>query len=172
MLVLIVYAIKENILLLQEFKIALPCSVIEIELNKHMVYSGYILLSIIISGVCLWMSRFLSDDQLLEGVINVELANNSYLPTYLGYFFVALGIEDRSTLFWVYFIIFVFSFGSQILYFNPLFLIFGYKFYYISVENGMKLFIITKRNIKSDKELSFENLKRINNYTFIERKIK
>lgn len=172
MLVLIVYAIKENVLLFQNINLDLPCGTINFQLNKNVVYGGYILLSIIISGICLWLTKFLPNDKLLTGITNVESANNSYLPTYLGYFFVALGIEKCSALLWVYFLIFIFSFGTQILYFNPLFLLHNYKFYYISVENGMKFFVITKRNIKNVTTLSFDKLKRINNYTFIERNIK
>ena len=117
----------------------------------------------------MWFSRFLSDDIITGGITEAESANNSYLPSYLGYFFVALSINDCDTLIWVTGIVMVFTFFSQTLYFNPLFLIFGYKFYNVSTDNGVKFFVISKKNITTVNNLSFHKLKRINNYTFIDK---
>lgn len=137
--------------------------------SVHVSYFVYFTAAIIMSGVCLWFSRFLSDDIITGGITEAESANNSYLPSYLGYFFVALSINDCDTLIWVTGIVMVFTFFSQTLYFNPLFLIFGYKFYNVSTDNGVKFFIISKKNITTVNNLSFHKLKRINNYTFIDK---
>jgi hypothetical protein len=96
------------------------------------------------------------------------LANNNFLPTYLGYFFVSLGVEDTSTLIVVFLIIYIFTFLSQTLYFNPIFLLFGYHFYFIKTSGNVKIFLITKKQLKTPGDDEFENLRRINNYTFIE----
>ena len=64
--------------------------------------------------------------------------------------------------------LFVFTFLSQTLYFNPLFLIFRYHFYYLTTTNEIKIFVITRRILKAPKETEFEKLKRINDFTFID----
>ena len=170
MLLLVVYTIKTQ----SEFLCCMSCSQplenIWVEIVKmHLCFCVCIVTTILYSWGCLWLSRFLSEEIISGGITDVEPANNSYLPSYLGYFFVALSISDGHTLLWIFIMIFMFTFNSQTLYFNPIFLVFNYKFYYITVESGMKLFVITKRNIKTTKNLSFPSLKRINNYTFIER---
>lgn len=137
-------------------------------LPEYVSYFIYMLIPVIVSFICLWSSRFLSKDSIDGGTLDVEEANSSYLPSYLGYFFVALSINDKGTLFYVFILLFLFTYHSQTLYFNPMFLIFGFKFYYISLENGMKIFIITKREIATTVSLKFSNLRRINNFTFID----
>lgn len=135
-------------------------------------YFLYIVCTVVFSRICLLLARFLPDEILNGGIKEAELADGSYLPSYLGYFFVALSISDISTMMWIGGIIFVFISFSQTLYFNPMFLLFGYRFYYLTMDNGMKLFVLTKVPIKKVKELHFDRLKRINEYTFIDRRSK
>lgn len=119
----------------------------------------------------LFVSKYLGNSNVTKGsVIEVENANNAFLPSYLGYFFVALSVNHCETLIFVFAILFIFTFLSQTLYFNPLFLFFGYHFYNISTTNKSKLFIISRKAITKVDDLEFPSLKRINNFTFIDRK--
>lgn len=133
-------------------------------------YLSYWILAVGFAWICLGLSKFLPEEIIDGGIKEVELADGSYLPSYLGYFFVALSVDDFSTLIWVGTVIFIFSYFSQTLYFNPMFLLFGYKFYYLTMENGMKLFVLSRIPIKKVEGLRFEKLKRINDYTFIDRR--
>lgn len=154
MFFLMVYVVKEKMWIpfLKEFSIIL-----------------YIFVLLILSGICLLLSRFLSHDSIEGGIENIESANDIYLPTYLGYFFIALSIPEKDifTLFFVFVTLVLFQLYSQNSYYNPLFLIFMYKFYYLSID-GMKIFVISKKNIKNTKDLKFDNLRRINNFTYID----
>lgn len=132
-------------------------------------YAIYLLGIVVFTYICLEISRLLPDETISGGIKEVELADGSYLPSFLGYFFVALSVTDDKTLIAMAVIIFIFTYFSQTLYFNPLFLIFGYRFYYITMDNGMRLFVLSKKRIKSIEELRFDTLKRINDYTFIDR---
>lgn len=143
-----------------------------ISLGEYSYYYSWILFAIIpitLTALSFLIAITLPKDELqARSIIEIELANNNFLPTYLGYFFVSLGIEDISTLIIVFTIIYVFTFLSQTLYFNPIFLLFGYHFYFIKTSRNVKIFLITRKQLKSPGENSFEKLKRINNYTFIE----
>ena len=88
--------------------------------------------------------------------------------SYLGYFFVALSIPNLSTLWYVYAVIFVFTHLSKALSFNPLFLLFGYQFYFVTSEDGAKIFLITKQNMKNIQDVDLSKLRRINDFTFID----
>ncbi len=141
-------------------------------LNAYPTYYSwilFILIPIILTGLSFLIAVRLPKDSLqANSVKEIELANNNFLPTYLGYFFVSLGINDVPTLVVVFIIIYVFTFLSQTLYFNPIFLLFGYHFYFIKTSSNVKIFLISKNQLKRPGENSFEGLRRINNYTFIE----
>ncbi|UTX48860.1 hypothetical protein [Chryseobacterium sp. MA9] len=143
-----------------------------IVLEKYSMYFSwglFILIPILLTALSFMIARKLPKDNLQSGsVMEIELANNNFLPTYLGYFFVSLGVNDIPTLIVVFLIIYIFTYLSQTLYFNPIFLLFGYHFYFIKTSANIKIFLITKRQLKTPGNDHFNNLRRINNYTFIE----
>lgn len=148
------------------------------QLPHWISYLVYFLIPVILTLVSLIMSKYLSNDSfentITDGVTKssikeIEQANNAYLPSYLGYFFVALSVPYCSTMLFVFGILFLFTFLSQTLYFNPLFLIFGYHFYYLTTSRNIKIFVITRKQLKDPEELEFPKLKRINNFTFIDK---
>jgi hypothetical protein len=162
-LILVIFFIKEEYTLnsLHEKLYNLP---------NYVSYIIYFFVPIVLTYVSLYISKFLGNSNITKGSITeVENANNAFLPSYLGYFFVALSINNSDTLIFVFIILFVFTFLSQTLYFNPLFLIFGYHFYNISTNNKAKLFVITKNEINKVDDIEFTQLKRINNFTFIDK---
>ena len=133
-------------------------------------YVLYVLVPLLSTGLSILLSSKLGKDDFKQGeVASIEHANNSFLPSYLGYFFVALSIGNWETLVFVYAILFAFTFLSQALYFNPLFLIFGYEFYNITTRNGTAIFLISRHKYKKPDEVVISKAFRINNYTFIER---
>lgn len=109
-----------------------------------------------------------SDDFKENHIIEVECADNIFLPSYLGYFFVALSIDHWGTLTFIYSILFIFTFLSQALYFNPIFLAFKYGFYNIKTRNGAAIFLISKNSFKTPSEVEIPRAYRINNYTYID----
>ncbi len=135
-------------------------------------YSNFLLflIPIILTGLSIPLSFKLGCDNFSKGsVSSIEHANNSFLPSYLGYFFVALSINNLETLIFVYSVLFVFTFLSQALYFNPLFLIYGYKFYNIKTNKGTSIFLISRNDYRTPSDIEIKKANRINNYTFIER---
>lgn len=122
-----------------------------------------------LTWLSIWLSRGLGKDSFREGqVTSIEYANNSFLPSYLGYFFVALSIPNVETLAFVYAILFAFTFFSQALYFNPLFLLFGFKFYSITTAKGAVIFLISRKEYRAPSEIEIAEARRINGYTFLE----
>ena len=122
---------------------------------------------VISSLLSLCFANCLSKDS-LSNCLEVENVDNSFVPTYLGYFFVGLSIENWEILIFVYAIIFIFTFVAQRQYFNPIYLLFGYHFYNVTTMQHTSIFIITRRDIKNPSEEHFTRLNRINNTAFIE----
>lgn len=157
-LIIVIFLIKEQYQL-----------ILLIDSPRWISYIVFISIPIILTGICLFLSRFLSNDSISSEIKDIEQANNAFLPSYLGYFFVALSVPYNETLLFVFLILFAFTFFSQTLYFNPLFLFWGYQFYYITTGNNVKLFIISKKQIRTSCGLKFPKLKRINNFTYIDK---
>lgn len=132
-------------------------------------YLFYFLIPVVSTGISILLSSKLGKDDFKSGeMASIEHANNSFLPSYLGYFFVALSIGSWEALWFVYSVLFIFTFLSQALYFNPLFLMFGYEFYNITTKNGTAIFLISRHKYKRPDEIHIPVAYRINNYTFIE----
>ena len=138
--------------------------------HQYLFNTGLLLIPVLLTGLSILLSRGLGKDAFTKGqVASIEYANNAFLPSYLGYFFVALSIPDLKTLMFVYVILFVFTYFSQALYFNPLFLIFGYKFYNVTTAEGAVIFLISKKNFRVPAEIDIPDARRINGYTFLEK---
>ena len=133
-------------------------------------YALYLAVPILLTGLSLRLSSFLGREFFKTGdVVSIEHANNSFLPSYLGYFFVALSINSWQTLTFVYTTLFVFTYRSQALYFNPLFLLYGYEFYNVTTSSNVTLFLISRENFRSPKDVVINKAFRINDYTLIDR---
>jgi hypothetical protein len=132
-------------------------------------YLLYVAVPLVLTWLSILLCTKLGKDEFKKGdIISIKYANNCFLPSYLGYFFVALSVDKCETFLFVYIMLLIFTFLSQALYFNPLFLIFNYMFYNIKTKNGAEIFLISRKNYKTPKEIEIKKVYRINNYTFIE----
>lgn len=135
-------------------------------------------LPVLMSLLALFWMKGQSKDSINNGVKDITPVNHEYLPVYLGYIFVSLsmpnladGSIDWMTLIIVYLLICIFVTCSKTLCFNPIYIVFGYGYYQVTTNNGVKVFIITNRAIsKSDENPSFPKLRKVNELVFIERR--
>ena len=126
-----------------------------------------LMVPVLLSLLSLAIARKLGNDS-LKSCQEFSLADNEFLPTYLGYFFVSLSTSDGLTMCFMYAIVFIFTWLSRTQYFNPLYLLFGYHYYHVLTEQGTRIFVIVPgRIIRNKKDMSFEHLKRINDTTYL-----
>lgn len=139
------------------------------KIPDYISYLAYTAIPILLTRASLYLSSLLGKDEFKAGDVKcIEHANNSFLPSYLGYFFVALSISGWQPLMFVYGMLFIFTFLSQALYFNPLFLLFGYEFYNVKTKSGATIFLISRERYKDPSSVVICSARRINDYTFIE----
>ena len=122
---------------------------------------------VVLAKISLVLCKKLSTDKITNAKF-IETSNNDFLANYLAFFFVALSVKDLDIFVIVFLITFLFTFYSRISYFNPVFLVYGFNFYYITTENDVKIMLITKDKLKKRQNFGNKEVKRINNYTFIE----
>lgn len=126
-----------------------------------------ILTPFLFTVVWLFAARWFSVDN-IGGCEDFDEAQNDFLANYLGYVFIGVGVNDLQVLIMVYLIIFVLTFAVQNKCFNPVLLIFRFKYYDVTTSEGTKVFVITRRNLRKADEVEFNNLRRINNMSYIE----
>lgn len=128
-----------------------------------------ILIPMLLTLIWLFVAeKFFSSENISGGCEDIEEAQNDFLADYLGYFFIGIGIDDYKVLIMVYLIIFIFTFLSQRKLFNPLLLLMGYKYYNITTTNGIKMFLILRKELRSSDEVEFDSLRRINDMSYID----
>lgn len=145
-------------------------------LAKTLDIASYIGVPVIMSLISLSWMKSQSDDSINQGVSEIAPVNHDYLPVYLGYIFVSLSMPtlpsgniDWITLFVVYLLICLFVTCSRTLCFNPIFILFGYGYYQVKTRNGVKVFVITKKEIRKGGESpTFPNLKKVNEMVYID----
>lgn len=161
-LLLVVYWIKSAVTI----EIVPPCI---IQIPNYVSYLVYVIAMLLLTNLSLLFATYLGTESLSQGdIINIEYANDAFLPSYLGYFFVALDVPNTETLCFVYPLVFLFTFLSQTLYFNPLFLVFNYHFYNLTTANNVRIFMITRKKFKDPATVAFPFLLRINDFTYID----
>jgi len=97
---------------------------------------------ILINTIGIFSFRFLSKDRIEGQLRDIELANSDFLPSYLGYFFVAVSITRMDTFLLVYSLTVLLVMLSQSMYYNPFLLLLRYNFYHATDENGTRIFLI------------------------------
>lgn len=132
-----------------------------------LIYVLYALTPFALGAVSVAICRLLSPSE-INKVKSLETSNNDFLANYLAFFFVALSVNDAIT-FWIVFgMTVLFTFFSRVSYFNPVFLVFGFNFYYAHTGENVKIMLITRKKLRNPESFTSMNVRRINDYTFME----
>ena len=126
-------------------------------------------------AVLSWLSLRLARKTFPDGnslkADEIKPIENIAMPTYIGMFVIALEIGgsldlQRSSAVLILLLILWWLF-ERVFYFNPVWLLFGYRFYEAKTVNGNTFTVISKqKNLKGN--CDFDNLRKINEYTYLE----
>ena len=133
----------------------------------HILISSaiYISCSVILSYIVLLLTK-LPDSDTIPEIRTLSLADNEYIPVYLGYFFAALSVNNNSTMIIVYILVFFMIIRTN-LYFNPAFLLMGYHYFHVTTINGTEIFLISKQDERNPENIKNLEVKRINDVSYI-----
>jgi hypothetical protein len=132
-------------------------------------YLLYISACIVLSTIGFLILKKLPKEQVTRGAISsVEIANDTHIPVYLAYFFVALSIDSEVTFIFVFAIIFTFVNFSSLVRFDPLYSLVGFKLYGVMSSSNVKSYVISKKTLKIATDVEFKDLRRINDFTFLD----
>jgi len=137
-------------------------------ISTFIIGASLIFITFSLGGLSLYLTRFLGKD-VLEKCIEIEQADATFLPPYVGYFLVAFSVSNTYQMLIAVIFISIFLYFVRWQYFNMTYLFFGYHCYRITTDMHIKIFLISKRELRSAEGVQFKNLYRINNTTYIER---
>ena len=150
-------------------------------ITESVTYVAYVIYFIALLFLSFFSIRFslkYLDQDVIERkkVKEFEQANDFYLPIYLGYAFVAISLPTLKSFLLFFVLMLIVLARTRFFYFNPIFLVLGYRFYFIKQIDDSKILVISKKEIKTIDEL-FEDsngdigdsiaLTRINDFTFL-----
>jgi len=133
------------------------------QVSYLLVFFSFALLTLILTR-----RTFKAEDTLR--VTEIKPIESVAVPTYIGLFVIAIGLNSVVAPIAAVILIIMFLFWmrlERIFYFNPIWLFFGYRFYEIKSDRENTYTLITKRDRLKGKQ-SLVGLRRINNYTFLE----
>lgn len=144
----------------------------------YIAYVLYFIVLIAFSFISIQFSFKYLDQDVIERkkVKEFEQANDFYLPIYLGYAFVAISLPTLKSFLLFFVLMLIVLARTRFFYFNPIFLVLGYKFYFIKQVDDSKILVISKKEIKTIDELFEDNkghvadnifLTKVNDYTFL-----
>lgn len=131
----------------------------------------YFLILFCITYFVLFLSKFLETSSQEFEKDNLCFAHDTFIPAYLGFFFVSLSIDDGKFLLmvFIFILIYIFIYQSNAFFYNPLFLLFGFKFYYVLTANKKRILLITRnKDVNNAALYKYDKLHRINDFTFID----
>ncbi len=150
-------------------------------ITESVTYVAYVIYFIALLFLSFFSIRFslkYLDQDVIERkkVKEFEQANDFYLPIYLGYAFVAISLPTLKSFLLFFVLMLIVLARTRFFYFNPIFLVLEYKFYFIKHIDDSKVLVISKREIKTIDELfedgngdmrSYIALTKVNEYTFL-----
>ncbi|MCO8079530.1 MULTISPECIES: hypothetical protein [Acinetobacter] len=150
-------------------------------LTESITYVAYVIYLIALLFLSFFSIKFsfkYLDQDVIERkkVKEFEQANDFYLPIYLGYAFVSISLPTLKSFLLFFVLMLIVLARTRFFYFNPIFLVLGYKFYFIKHTDDSKVLVISKKEIKTIDELfedsngdmrSYIALTKVNEYTFL-----
>lgn len=119
-----------------------------------LVAIGLMICAFLLGYIGLLLCRYFERIDLdISKIESIEAANDNYLVNYIGFFLIATDMEDSVTLTLVFLFLLYLVFKSNVSYFNPAFLIFGYKFYIITTNLKTRIVLITKQTVKKPEDI-------------------
>jgi hypothetical protein len=142
-----------------------------IEIFKISISTDYILIAIIALSSFILLpvyKKIITPNDTLK-INSIKVAEPIYIPVYVAYFVIAMSITTIKTFCWITLILFLLIRATKMFYFNPILLLFGYHFYEAQDKNETCLLLISKKtDLKGEQD--FQDLYRLNNFTFLDLK--
>lgn len=141
---------------------------VKYDLPQWVSYVAYVVSAIGFAGVLTLFFKKLRPGELLnKNIEQLDSDNSGLLAMIMAYVFVGLSINNGWTLISVMLFLMIFNLcGSSHIY-NPLFYLFGYRYYYVT-SSKTKILVMTRTKYPLGSDADFKRCGCLNDYTYID----
>lgn len=143
------------------------------DINNIFSYVFYIVVIFVVSIMMAHNFKKLPNKEELkqERILKVYPASENFIPTFFAYIFLGLSINNFSTLLIVFFALAIICYFGDMYLFNPIFYLMRYRYYYVENNDGGKNLILTKKKILKGNTCDFNDIREVNDHTFIDMEV-
>lgn len=165
-LLAVIYLINNGVgvgTLLGELGIHVKC-----DLPQWISFLTYIAVAIgFAGGLILFFNKLRPGELRNQHIEQLDSDNSGLLAMIMAYVFVGLSINNGWTLIAVMLFLLIFNLCGSSHVFNPLFYLFGYRYYYVT-SSKTKVLIMTRTKYPLGSNADFERCGCLNDYTYID----
>lgn len=138
------------------------------DLPQWVSYVAYVVFAIgFAGGLTLFFKKLRPGELLNKNIEQLDSDNSGFLAMIMAYVFVGLSIKNGWTLISVMLFLMIFNLcGSSHIY-NPLFYLFGYRYYYVT-SSKTKILVMTRTKYPLGSDADFKRCGCLNDYTYID----
>jgi hypothetical protein len=141
-----------------------------IDLPNIISYTLY--LAIVVFASWLITKRFNKLEDIIDittsEIDKISPTGDNFLASFFAYIFIGLSINNMYILIAIYAILTIMCFCTQMYLYNPVFLLFGYNYFYIKVPKGLTIMVLTKKRFGLNDKEDLKGIRRLNDYTYID----
>lgn len=135
---------------------------------KWISYLIYLAITILYALLLSYMFNKLRPGQIAnQNIDELDVDNSSLLAMILAYVFVGLSISNIWTLLVILLFLLVFNLCGSSYIFNPIFYLFGYRYYYVR-SSKTRFLVMSKIKYPLGAQADFSNCRCLNDYTYID----
>lgn len=169
LLLIVIYLINHSVtigMLIGYFKIP----TFGIDLPNIISYMVYLLIPVLVSWGITKRFKHLEDkfDITATQVDKVSPVGGNFLASFFAYIFLGLSINNFYILAVIYSALTIMCFCTQMYLYNPMFILFGYNYFYIKVSGGLNIILLTKKKFGLGDKGDLKGIRRLNDYTYID----
>lgn len=148
---------SKALMFLSSYVLLFLALVIKSQYNKVLLCAFILSLFASIVTIFLMKTKINPDESALSSINTKNELVTSYLATYILPFlgFNLTNTNDQISLLIIFVVIGVLYIRADLLYINPTLMLFGYNIYDVTLDNGAKRILISKRDINSFKNLNY-----------------
>lgn len=141
-----------------------------IDLPNWISYVIYLAIVIISSWIVTKRFKSLNDciDLDADQIKTISPTGDNFVASFFAYIFLGLSINNINMLAVIFITLIIMCYSTQMYLYNPLFILFGYNYFYIKTFNGLTIILLTKRKFKLNEIEDLKCIRRLNDYTYIE----
>lgn len=169
LLLIAIYLINHSITLGLIMK-RLGINYCDIDLPNWLSYAFFLACVVLSSLVVVGRFKSLNDkiDLEVNQINNISPTGDNFVASFFAYIFLGLSINNCYMLAVIFITLVIMCLSTQMYLYNPLFILFGYNYFYIKTTSGLTIILLTKRKFKLNEKEDLKGIRRLNDYTYID----